>query len=302
MSSIRIARERSLYQSFDSRALQSQQAQIARLREQVASQQRVNRPSDDPSAFGQARQMEHLLGRYETHLRTIESSKSWVNQTEQALGHLVEILTQASEEGVRAANDSRSASDRGVIATRLESLLGEAVDAMNTRHGNEYLFAGNRTGLRPFGDDGTPESDPADIAGARMRDIGPDASFQINISGAQLNDVPSGNGLAGTLHNLIDAVRSGDTDQMQSALADIESAREHITGLVGETGNTARRLSLAEANIRDASLLAESRRSQIEDADLLETMLSLQQAETGLQAALQVTARTLQHSILDFLR
>ncbi len=246
--------------------------------------------------------MEQMIGRYESHLRTIESSRDWTNHTEQALGHLVEVFVQASEEGIRAASASYSASDRELMATRLESLLGEAVDALNARQGNEYLFAGNRTGTAPFDADGNPTGSNVELGGARMRDIGPGASIQINISGARLNDEPSGNGITGTLRNLIDAVRAGDPDAMESALDDVANARDHVSALVTETGNTARRLSLAESNLRDAGLIAESRRSELEDADLLETMLAIQQAETGLQAALQVTARAVQHSILDFLR
>lgn len=301
MTSFRIARERSLYQSFDARAVQARQAQLAKLREQAGGL-RVNRPSDDPAAFGQARRMEQMIGRYDTHLRTISSSRDWVNHTEQALGHLVEVFAQASEEGIRAASDSRSESDRLLIASRLEALLGEAIDSLNARNGSEYLFAGNRTGAAPFDADGEPTGTQVELGGARMRDIGPDASIQINITGSRLNDEPSGNGIAGTLRNLIDAVRSGDSSAMQTALGDVDHAREHVATLITDAGNTARRLTLAESNLREANLLAESRRSELEDTDLLENLLAIQRAETSLQAALQVTARTVQHSILDFLR
>src|SRR5690554_553758 len=201
MSSLSISRQRSLYQSFDPGALKSQQAQIAQLREQVASGKRVGRPSDDPTAFGQARRLEQLSNRYESHLRTIDSARSWVNHTEQALDHLVEVFTQASEEAVRASSAGRSDADREAIAGRLESLIAETVDTMNTRVGDAYIFAGNRTGVRPFDDDGAPTANAAAIGGARIRDIGPGSSIQINISGEQLNDV--GPGLAATLQNLV---------------------------------------------------------------------------------------------------
>ena len=301
MTSFRIARERSLYQSFDARAVQARQAELARLREQSGGL-RVNRPSDDPAAFGQARRMEQMVGRYDTYLRTISSSRDWINHTERALGQLVEVFVQVSEEGVRAANDTISTTDRELIASRLESLLGEAVDSLNARHGNEYLFAGNRTGTAPFDADGNPTGDATELGGTRKRDIGPGSEIDINISGTRLNNDPSGHGIAGTLRNLVDAVRAGDQALMQSALEDVTSVRDHVSSLVTDTGNTARRLTLAEDNLREANLLAESRRSEIEDIDLLENLLAIQRAETSLQAALQVTARTIQHSILDFLR
>ncbi|MFW5972454.1 MAG: flagellin [Bacteroidota bacterium] len=307
MTSFRIARERSLYQSFNPGSMHAQQRQLAQLREQVSTGMRVNRPSDDPAAFGKARSVESLNERYGAHLRTIESSRSWLNHTEQALDHMVELYTQASEEMLRASGDSRWTGDRVAIAGRLESILDEVIDTMNVQVDGEYLFAGTRTRLAPFDADGNLTApDPADIDGARMRDIGPSTEIQINVSGRALFEVSDTLTIVDALAQSIEAVRfddgAGDYDGMQQGLANIEAARNHLTDLVASTGNTARRLSLAESNLRDMSLLAEARRSELEDMDMLDGMMQLQRAETGLQAALQVAGRTLQTSILDYLR
>ena len=53
-------------------------------------------------------------------------------------------------EGVRAANEGRSDFDREAIVRKLKTLREEAVDLLNAKADDEYLFAGNRTAEKPF--------------------------------------------------------------------------------------------------------------------------------------------------------
>lgn len=303
MTSFRIGYERSLYQAFSgTSAIHAQQRELAAVREQLASGLRINRASDDPVAFDRARNADALTDRYATYLQSIENSRMWVDRTEQSLDHLNEILAQATEEGLRAANSFRSDTDLDAIAARLEGLLAEMVDTMNARSGKEYVFAGTRTGLSPFGADGQPTANLADLQGARLRPIGPGEPMQINIDGARLFEVNDNVTITGAIQNMIAAIRDRDEDAISAAIGGTETAREHIALLVTESGSRARRLTLAESSIRESHLLSEADRSRHEDADMIDTAVRLQRAEAGLQAAMQVTARTLQTSILDYLR
>lgn len=304
MSSFRISRERSLYQSLDLKNIRQHQTTQARLSEQMASGKRINRPSDDPSSFLRAQAMTQMTARHETYLNSVAEARGWVAQTESTLDHMVEILTQATVEANRAVGDSRWTGDRPAIAARLESLRDELVDAMNTQHNGEYIFGGNRTAAAPFE---WPLPDPApspapDLSGARIRDIGPTTSLQVNIPGSELATLDDGTSIIEAMQILIDGVRQSDSDEMRNGFGLVENALDHVARLTTIAGSTSRRLTLAESNLRDAAILTEARRSELEDTDTLDTILQLQRSETGLAAALQVTARTLQSSILDYLR
>jgi flagellar hook-associated protein 3 FlgL len=303
MSSFRIGYERSLYQAASGPpALHVHQRELAAARERLMTGLAVNRPSDDPIAYEQGRNAASMSARYETYLQSIETSRMWVDRTEQALNHMNEILAQATEEGVRAANSFRSESDLDAIASRLEGLLAELVDTMNTKQGTEFVFGGTRTGLSPFDTDGLPTADLEDLAGARTRPIGPGQPMQVNVTGEQLYQVSDDLTITGAIQEMIEAIRDRDLERISNAIGDTEEAREHIARLGTETGSKARRLTLAETSTREASLLSEAERSRHEDADMIETAVRLQRAEASLQAALQVTARSLQTSILDYLR
>jgi flagellar hook-associated protein 3 FlgL len=303
MTSFRIGYERSLYQSFSgTSAIHAQQRDLAKVREEMVTGLKVNRPSDNPVAFEQARNAATLTDRYTNYLSSVENARMWVDRTEQSLDHLNELLAQAKEEGLRAANSFRSNTDLDAIAARLEGLLAEMVDTMNTKSGNEHLFAGARTGLPPFDANGQPTADVQDLGGARVRQIGPGSPMQINVSGEQLFNVNADLTLTAGIQGLIDAIRDRDMDAMSSSIGDVETSREHVALLGTETGSRARRLSLAETNLREATLISEADRSRHEDADMIDTAMRLQKSQAGLQAAMQVTAMSLQTSILDFLR
>jgi flagellar hook-associated protein 3 FlgL len=303
MTSFRVGYERSLYQAFSGpSSLHGKQRDLAIAQERLATGLKVNRPSDDPVAYGQGRLATSSIDQYATYLASIDNSRMWVDRTEQALNHMNEILTQATEEGLRAANSFRSESDLDAIASRLEGLLAELVDTMNTKQGNEFVFGGSRTGLAPFGPDGLPTANLVDLSGSRLRSIGPGAPMQINISGDRLFEVNGNVSIVGSIQNMIDSIRDRDLNAISDSVADAELAREHVAILGTESGSRSRRLTLAETSMREATLLTEAERSRHEDADMIDTAIRLQKAEAGLQAALQVTARSLQTSILDYLR
>ena len=105
-----------------------------------------------------------------------------------------------------------------------------------------------------------------------------------------------------TLEELIAAMEANDTAAIQGMISRVEAARDHVTNLGAEAGNTANRLSLAEEQIRASTLLMEERRSAIEDADIAEVVTQFQKEQNALQAAMKTTATVMQTSLLDYIR
>jgi flagellar hook-associated protein 3 FlgL len=304
MPSINLARERALYTAFSDHSVQARQMELARLQEQLSSGKRVNRASDDPSAFSEARQMELLTNRYEQYTRSISASESWVDHSQEGLDKLAELFTEAYEQGVRINNATFSAGDREAEAQRLESILVNVVDVMNTRAGDEYLFAGSRTTVRPFEQDAGP---PPTVVysgndGARERHIGRDLSMNINIDGQRLHETGDGYTITDAIQGLIDGIRSGVPADVDAAIEEVSVARDHVIDLGGAAGAMANRLQLAQSQLRDASLMAEGRRSEMEDLDFAGAMIDFQKTQIGLQAAVQVASSVLNTTLLDYLR
>ncbi|MEM1042289.1 MAG: flagellin [Bacteroidota bacterium] len=306
MISSRIARQESLYVSYANSAIPGIRRDLAGFQEQLITGRRVNRPSDDPVAFAQARMLESLDERYAQYGRTIDSSRLWVNRTSDELSNLTERFAEAYEEGLQALNDTLNEGDREAIAGRVEALLDEVIDGLNAQSGSEYLFAGTRTTTAPFDEDGAPTGD---LSGARNRQIGPNTELAINISGEQVLDPGEGFTIVESLQNLADALRGADIgvpgdepSDLAEAVGQVGTARDHLIDLGAALGATARRLTTAEYQLQNASIETERRRSELEDADYFETVTAFQQAQTTLEAALATTASITQTTLLDYLR
>ncbi|MCS3704039.1 flagellin [Salinibacter ruber] len=319
MANVSIATNSSVYSGVISDEVPRLQRDISRLREQISSGKRINRPSDDPSSFATAERMKTLGNQLARREESIASARTFVDRTQQELDGLADLFTRAREDGVRAADDTRSADDRAAIANELRSIKGEVVDRMNSTQDGEYIFAGNRTDTQPFGADGSA-NDAAPINGSldaldgdRTRPIGKNQDLTINVDGkalAQYDTTAGGDPetITGALDNLIKAVDPKDntpgpgTDpDISTALGEVEDALDHVISKGSEAGAIGRRLSTAQEQVEAASLEANERRSDAEDTDLATAISELQQRQTQLQAAFQATSSSQQTSLVNFL-
>ena len=283
------------------------QRDLAGYQEQLATGLRVNRPSDDAQDYSRARKLEVLTNRYDQYERSIVAAQSWVDHSQENLTLLADLFTNAHEDGIQAANDTLSDDDRDALASSLETTLAEVLDVLNTKVGDEYLFAGTNTTVKPFEQDGSATADAAGITyygndAARARAVGPDLELDVNITGAHVLDTGKGFTITEAFQGLIDAVRTYDAEQIDTALADVISARDHLLDVATEAGNKAVRLDQINGQLQSARIEFESQRSYYEDADITEVALDMSRAETSLQATLQMMADIQQNTLLDYLR
>lgn len=301
MTSINLSRERSLSTAASARALKMVRRDLARYQEQMSTGLRVNRASDDAPAFIEARQMEKLSNQYGQYLRSIGAAQSWVDHSQDTLDNIADRISEAYEQGIRVNSHVYDADDREAEAQRIESILAEVVDQLNSKDGDEYLFAGSRTTAEPFGVVAGVVVYSGNSTG-RARQIGDNQRLDINITGDSIHDTGDGYTITESLQGLADAMRSGDPALMETALEQVGNARNHVLERGAEAGGIAKRLDLAAAQLRDATFRVESRRSEVEDVDMATAIFEYQRAQTGFQAALSVTASVLQTSLLDYIR
>ena len=317
ISPLTIARQLSLSNTLSEQNRVGLRRDIAQLSEQLSSGKRINRASDDPAGFEQARRLDLMSKELKQYQRSIGASQRWNNATQSNVDTLIERFSSAHERAVQAANDSLNDSDRSAIAEELRSIRGEVIDTLNAKVDDEYLFAGNATQSPPFdASTGAPDASYNAIDDARTRTIGPDQQLKINITGREIHEMDGGASIIDALDNLIAAVdpTTGNpppidggpvpgtqTEAIQNGIDAITRARDHVIDMGTRAGITARRLESAAGQLDEAVLHTEARRSEIEDTDFTEAITALQSKQNSLQAALQVTASAQQISLVDYL-
>lgn len=237
VSSLSLARELSVSKTVIQRSRRLLRGNIAELQENLSSGLRINRPSEDPVGFEQARRLERFSNELDQYESSIKTAKNWNAVTQASLDQLAELYTDAYESAVQAANDTYSAAERSAIAEELRGIRSNVVDELNTKVDDEYIFAGNNTLQKPFIDDPasadygqvidpasvppfTAAPDYTDFDGDRIRHIGPGLNVKINLTAQDVHqivaepvgppddpvDPPAGITIMDALDNLIEAV------------------------------------------------------------------------------------------------
>lgn len=280
--------------------LQQAQLRLAKEQEQVGTGKRLNRPSDD--AFGTARLLETQT-RTDNNLqyqRNIAVAKTDFTASEAAMTSLHEVLARAAELATQAASDNLTAGDRANIGLEVGQLLQEAISLGNTRYAGRYIFSGHQTNTPAF----TPDvpANPTTItyngdAGTIDREIAQGERVRVNITGDTVWP-----GVFSTLIQFRDDLMANNFVGVQNATASIATQIEGELNLRSEIGAKSRRVEMSEIRLQDEAAMLNIVQSGLQDVDLADAIVQLQIQETAYQAALGVAGRTLNVSLLDFLR
>jgi flagellar hook-associated protein 3 FlgL len=288
------------------RTLRNRYDEQARLQEQLATGRKLTKSSEDPSSFGMARRLDVVIRQNDQFTRSIESAIDWTNSTQATLDGISNLMTSVYEEGIRGANDSMDADARTRIGERVDKLLDELLDRLNTKTPDGYLFAGSNTTEKPFVLDNAAGSDAAGVsytgnADPLERAVGVDSRMNVGIAGSRMTSA-GGAALTGAVAGLRDALLANDSGAMEAALEGVIAARDQAINLTAEIGVAAERLNSMRDQVASTNLRVIGQRSALEDANLAETVSEIQKGQMGLQAALQAISTIYQTSILNYLR
>jgi len=291
------------------RNLNRQSREILKLQEQLATGQRVNRPSDDPLAVRRAVNAQAQAGKNEQYIDNITSAGPQLAETESALLTVVDLIQRADELTLQGSNGTNNQTQRDQIANEINQLLEELLAQGNRTSGGRQIFGGTRTLEPPMTATRNASNEITAVAYN-----GNDQTFQIEISeglvvpGNQPGDTvffsssPQTVDLYDTLINIRDGLRAGDSAALETGLEELGQAQEQILVIVSRVGAIQNRLTNTENNLRDVNLQLAAVISENIDADFAEVVLNLNAQSNAYQAALSAGARVVQPSLLDFVR
>jgi flagellar hook-associated protein 3 FlgL len=116
------------------------------LMEQMSSQKKINRPSDDPVGATRVLDYRSAKDSIAQYGRNIENADAWLKLTETKLGNIGDLIAEARNAGV----NNQSSETAQVLAQNVGSLLEEILSLANSKFGDRYLFSGSRTDGAPF--------------------------------------------------------------------------------------------------------------------------------------------------------
>jgi flagellar hook-associated protein 3 FlgL len=176
-------------------AILDQQARIARTQEQISTGRRVVRAADDPAAASRLVLLRQETGRIDQYQRNIGSAASRLAFTESLLGSATGVLDRLRELALQANNSTQSQTTRELVRHEVLQLRDELLNLANSRHGEEYVFSGNRTATPPFSVNAAGVTGYGGDDGHRVVSTGAGTRLQIGEPGTEVFfRIPTGNG------------------------------------------------------------------------------------------------------------
>jgi flagellar hook-associated protein 3 FlgL len=280
------------------RTLQTNLADRERLQNQAASQRAFRSPSEDPAAAATAIGVHGDQSRVAQFARNLSDGMAWVTTVDTALGASSDLLNRARDLVAQGANSGAlSPTARDSIAQELETISKELLSQANTTLLGRNIFAGTSDASAAF-DPATFAFNGAPGEGVQRR-ISDNETVRVDYDGAQAFGQGADSAFA-LLNDIAAELRGGAN--IGGRLDDIDARLETVVSARGATGARQVQLERATAQNLSTSIDLEARRTEVENVDSLEVLVHLQSAELVFQSALQVTARSLQTNLMEFLR
>ncbi|MBI5315307.1 MAG: flagellar hook-associated protein FlgL [Nitrospirae bacterium] len=282
-------------------SLERVKERIVRVHEQIASQQRIAKPSDDPAIFGQAILEKSALADNGQWIRNIQFGTARVAVADQALGQTQNLLSRVRELAVQARSDTTSAQGRVTIAQEVRQLHRQLIQLANAEVNGQPVFAGTKTDAPPFllgiGDSVSYQgnSESQSIA------VGPNQTTQIVLPGDQVFTGATTNIFDG-LANLLTALEANNGAGIEAGIGNLDQAIGQISLAQGQIGAIANRLDQAYGISLVVSEAIRNVLSDQTDTDLATALTDLKLQETAYEATSQTFSRLFDLSLLRFLR
>ena len=283
-------------------ALQSQQhlqagsVRLAQAQERATSLDKLSRPSDDPTATAEALRVKSLQSAHAQHTRNVADGDGWLSTTDSALISADSLMAKVRELTLQGANGSLSPNAKEAVAVELEGLKADLLGVANTSINGRSVFAGTSDAGVAFRAD---YSWTGTAGSSVTRRIGPETTVAVDSDGSAAFGTGASSVFA-LIDDIATSLRTGG--DVASHLPTLDARVAGLRSVQSDMGARHAQLLRAEDTLMDTKVTLEAQRAGLEDLDLGQAVLDLQLQNNSYQAALQVTAKVLQVSLMDFLR
>ncbi len=276
--------------------LQSAAALLAKLQDSATSLKKITTPSDDPTGTADSMRVRAAQSQTAQFGRNIDDGMGWLSTVDSTLSASTDIMRQVRDLTVQGANDGAlSPTAKEAIATALEGLRTDLLGKANTTYLGRTVFAGSSDAGVAF----RPDLSYTGTGAAVPRRIDTNATVQVDADGAAAYGTGAASAFA-LVDSIVADLRSGVN--VGPRLAAIDTRMTALLNTQAAAGARQNQITAAKDAIVSKTGTLEAQRAGIEDVDVGEIVIKLKQQEVTYQAALAVTARTLQPTLMDFLR
>lgn len=287
----------------------------ARLQKQAATGQRVSLPEDDPVSLRRVLDLNSEFGANGQYARNISRQIELAQVTFNGIKGLKKLSDRAGEIATQV-DDLKSPEELQFLGKEVTEMIKQAVNIMNSTNRGDAIFGGTIANQSPFtmtldannnvtavtynGNTSLAETEISVGNTVTSQTLGENNTG----SGARglVADSRSGADLFNHLITLQNNLLAANVSAVATDRTNLANDESNILYHISSNGAIQSRLEAMDALNRERGTNLESQVSREVDADLSQTLVKLSQTQTAYQAALQSGAKTLNLSLMDYLR
>ncbi|MEF7566283.1 flagellar hook-associated protein FlgL [Bacillus infantis] len=272
---------------------------LSTYQDQISSQKKITRPSDDPVVAMKGITYRRNLQEVQQFKRNFTEAYNWTDNSDASLDKAGQAMHRIRELVVQASSDTYDGSQRDSISQEISQLKQHLAEIANTKVGDKYIFNGTNTLNKPVDIDADPavvsnNTNPVQI------ELSKGVYISVNVNPA---DVFSPD-MFKDIQDLIDGLEdpASDGNALNSFLGKVDSHLDNITNARSDLGARVNRIELMEERVDQQEIISQKVMSDNEDIDFEKVVTELLAQESAHRAALSVGSRIIQPTLMDFLR
>jgi len=284
--------------------------------QQLSANTKILKMSDDPINSLKAIQAGKDISAKTQYATNVADAQSTLTEVETCLDHMDEMYQRLTTLTTAASTGLYGSNERAAVVAELNEMKTELVSTGNSTYNGKYLFGGYNTASAPFEIQGDGSvlyngvnlvANGADVAGVSNQElkyeISEGTTLNVSYNGAQLMGTGENN-LVNVLDNFINTLEdpNSTTSDIAAFQDKFSAGLDKVLNMVTEVGAKQSRLELVANRYEDEQLNLKDVLSDAEDIDQAQVITDYKQASAIYELTLQVGARIIQPSLLDFLK
>lgn len=283
------------------RNIQTSSQKYSQLSVQMATNERITKPSDDPLGSVLVLRLDSELTSLEQYGKNMELVTYTLSQQETQLSSINNLLLSVQSLVTAAADGSYGEDELKAMANELAVLMPGIADLLNAKDGNgNYLFAGSEIDQQPFVKDGTGQYIYQGDALVRKVAVSSNTLVDANIVGSDL--VPG----ATFLNDLQDYVAllqappaGGAGNESRAMLDKLSTMLGNTTSAITKIGGIVSSLESLEFTNTDIALFTENLRNDLTAVHYPSAYIEMNNALASYESTLKVYSSVSQLSLFS---
>lgn len=298
------------------------------LNEQTSSGMKFSKMSEDPAAALKAFQVRRNLSQITLYKSNVLDIQNSLSDIELSVSNLNNTLSDINAQIIQGRTGTYNASDKIVIAITLKDMQQQILEISNSKFSGKFIFGGPNVTQPPFTLDanskllynGVDVDGPGPFANEPIYvDIGlglstdtsgniiPQSAFNKSHPGSELLGTGKDTeGISNNLYNVVGKIaemfQNNDLTDIDKYVNKFSKNVEEVMVQYANVGEKSKSLEYLSNRLDTDENNALHKQNNLEAVDLAKSILDFKNQELSYNAALQMGAKILQLSLVDYLR